>query len=95
MLCEWAPGDDSPDRLDAMVWAYSELLESGEPGKMLEQDITKTNSPLRAFGRRNLSMRLKIGNSRIISRNEIQKDLKSVNSRDGNADIRRDDFRRV
>jgi phage terminase large subunit-like protein len=42
-LCEWVPGDDSPDRLDAMVWAYSELLDTGEPGKMPEQDITKTN----------------------------------------------------
>jgi phage terminase large subunit-like protein len=42
-LCEWATGDDSPDRLDAMVWAYSELLESGEPGKVDAQDTTKSN----------------------------------------------------
>jgi len=25
-LCSWVPGEDSPDRLDAMVWAYTELL---------------------------------------------------------------------
>ena len=25
-LCSWLPGDDSPDRLDAAVWAFSELM---------------------------------------------------------------------
>ena len=25
-LCTWVPGDDSPDRLDAEVWAYTELM---------------------------------------------------------------------
>lgn len=25
-LCEWVPGDDSPDRLDARVWAITELM---------------------------------------------------------------------
>jgi len=31
-LCEWVPGDDSPDRLDALVWAITELmLEEMEP----------------------------------------------------------------
>lgn len=25
-LCTWIPGDDSPDRLDALVWAYTELM---------------------------------------------------------------------
>jgi len=25
-LCEWAPGDTSPDRLDALVWAITELM---------------------------------------------------------------------
>jgi len=25
-LCNWLPGDKSPDRLDAMVWAFTELL---------------------------------------------------------------------
>lgn len=31
-LCEWEPGQTSPDRLDALVWAFTELmLEEGEP----------------------------------------------------------------
>jgi phage terminase large subunit-like protein len=31
-LCEWVPGDKSPDRLDALVWAITELmLEEAEP----------------------------------------------------------------
>ena len=32
-LCEWVPGDISPDRLDALVWAVTELLleEESEP----------------------------------------------------------------
>lgn len=25
-LCEWVPGDDSPDRLDALVWLITELM---------------------------------------------------------------------
>jgi phage terminase large subunit-like protein len=25
-LCEWVPGDKSPDRLDALVWAITELM---------------------------------------------------------------------
>lgn len=25
-LCEWVPGDKSPDRLDALVWAIAELM---------------------------------------------------------------------
>lgn len=29
-LCEWVPGDVSPDRLDALVWAITELMLAGE-----------------------------------------------------------------
>jgi phage terminase large subunit-like protein len=25
-MCLWEPGDESPNRLDAMVWAFTELL---------------------------------------------------------------------
>jgi len=33
-LCEWVPGDKSPDRLDALVWALTELmLEEGKEKK--------------------------------------------------------------
>ncbi len=28
-LCLWTPGDSSPNRLDAMVWAYTELMKYG------------------------------------------------------------------
>ena len=26
-LCEWEPGEKSPDRMDAEVWAITELIE--------------------------------------------------------------------
>jgi phage terminase large subunit-like protein len=26
-LCLWQPGDNSPNRLDAKVWAYTDLVE--------------------------------------------------------------------
>jgi len=29
-MCEWAPGDESPDRMDALVWAITELAEPAE-----------------------------------------------------------------
>jgi phage terminase large subunit-like protein len=29
-LCTWVPGDDSPNRLDADVWATTELMEHGK-----------------------------------------------------------------
>ncbi|MBA7618923.1 hypothetical protein ES703_26255 [subsurface metagenome] len=32
-LCEWVPGDTSPDRLDALVWALTELML--EPEKLV------------------------------------------------------------
>lgn len=28
-MCEWLPGEDSPDRMDALVWAFTELLVGG------------------------------------------------------------------
>lgn len=30
-LCQWVPGDKSPDRLDAMVWALTSLGLAGKP----------------------------------------------------------------
>ncbi len=35
-LCEWVPGDDSPDRMDALVWAISALHE---PGEVTESEV--------------------------------------------------------
>lgn len=38
-LCSWVPGDDSPDRLDAMVWGFyavgvAEMIEMGISGSL-------------------------------------------------------------
>lgn len=30
-LCQWVPGEKSPDRLDALVWAMTELFNLNEP----------------------------------------------------------------
>ncbi|RTK96564.1 MAG: ATP-binding protein [Neisseriaceae bacterium] len=37
-LCTWLPGEDSPDRLDALVWAYTHLM-------IKYQDSTESESP--------------------------------------------------
>jgi len=34
-LCTWAPGDPSPNRLDAYVWLWTELILTGAPGIMI------------------------------------------------------------
>jgi len=31
-MCLWIPGDSSPNRMDAMVWALTELMLSSDPG---------------------------------------------------------------
>jgi len=31
-MCTWLPGEDSPDRMDALVWALTELMLGGEQG---------------------------------------------------------------
>lgn len=40
-LCTWVPGDDSPNRLDAAVWAFTELdpIGSGIPAGEIIDDI--------------------------------------------------------
>lgn len=38
-LCSWLPGDDSPDRLDALVWAYTDLLVGSTGMRQDELDI--------------------------------------------------------
>lgn len=37
-LCSYVPGDDSPNRMDALVWAATELLLNGGPGFALSYD---------------------------------------------------------
>jgi len=32
-MCTWVPGDDSPDRMDALVWALTELMLEGREYK--------------------------------------------------------------
>jgi len=34
-LCEWVPGDKSPDRLDALVWAITELMLGEEEQEVI------------------------------------------------------------
>lgn len=31
-MCEWEPGQKSPDRMDALVWAFTELMVTGQGG---------------------------------------------------------------
>jgi phage terminase large subunit-like protein len=33
-LCQWVPGDKSPDRLDARVWLFTELMLGDAPGEI-------------------------------------------------------------
>jgi len=40
-LCEWVPGDDSPDRLDALVWALTELTEIIAPAPVARLGIAR------------------------------------------------------
>jgi phage terminase large subunit-like protein len=35
-MCQWVPGEKSPDRMDALVWALTELMIDDEnPWAML------------------------------------------------------------
>jgi phage terminase large subunit-like protein len=36
-MCEWEPGQKSPDRMDAMVWAFWELFRLGEKDEQQQQ----------------------------------------------------------
>jgi phage terminase large subunit-like protein len=33
-LCSWTPGDSSPDRLDALVWAVTALMLEAQPQRV-------------------------------------------------------------
>ncbi len=37
-MCQWVPGDPSPDRLDALVWALTELM-IGAPGTLPKMSV--------------------------------------------------------
>lgn len=47
-LCDWVPGDESPDRLDALVWALTALMTGPVPGKMTDQTLAKKTRPVTA-----------------------------------------------
>ena len=40
-LCTWTPGTDSPDRLDALVWALSDLLLGSNPVPVSPVGLTR------------------------------------------------------
>lgn len=44
-MCTWVPGEDSPDRMDALVWALTELMLDAEPGVMLPATGLSRRSP--------------------------------------------------
>lgn len=46
-LCTWEPGEKSPDRLDALVWALTELMVQPEPEEaVVEYEEREQISPL-------------------------------------------------
>lgn len=48
-LCNWVPGDDSPDRLDALVWGFSELFQledQPKPSKATTQPVRNVRSAI-------------------------------------------------
>ena len=44
-LCDWVPGDKSPDRLDALVWAITELMLGEE-----EREVIVIFNDVKEFG---------------------------------------------
>lgn len=40
-LCTWVPGDDSPDRLDALVWALTELMLGNQAPSVKPVSLTQ------------------------------------------------------
>jgi phage terminase large subunit-like protein len=51
-LTSWVPGQPSPDRLDALVWAVTDLLLSERRGEALDPLAITHNSPWNAGGER-------------------------------------------
>jgi len=45
-LCEWVPGEESPDRMDACVWAVYGLTIKAD----YEEHATERMSAVEAFG---------------------------------------------
>jgi phage terminase large subunit-like protein len=47
-LCTWVPGEKSPDRMDALVWALTELVVDPEP--VTTRHVINANPPPAFFG---------------------------------------------
>jgi phage terminase large subunit-like protein len=43
-LCLWQPGEDSPNRLDAMVWGFTELLVDAKKDRYSDEDVQSYTS---------------------------------------------------
>ena len=46
-LCEWEQGMESPDRLDACVWAFTELMIGSRPTSIVAPDADSSESKWR------------------------------------------------
>lgn len=42
-MCTWVPGDDSPDRMDALVWALSELMVKNQSPALAPAGIARVS----------------------------------------------------
>ncbi len=49
-LCTWVPGEDSPDRLDARVWAFTELMLAGEEAAAATAQVVSRQAIEDIFG---------------------------------------------
>jgi phage terminase large subunit-like protein len=47
-LVTWVPGEKSPDRMDALVWALTELVVDPEP--VTTRHVINANPPPAFFG---------------------------------------------
>ena len=45
-MCEWEPGDESPDRLDALVWIMTKLLVGKKRSRIVIPDDAPTREPI-------------------------------------------------
>jgi phage terminase large subunit-like protein len=41
-MCEWVPGEQSPDRMDALVWAVTELTTRTGGRPLIGSGTTRT-----------------------------------------------------
>lgn len=49
-LCSWVPGEKSPDRLDALVWGFTELMVDSESNAATVSQIVSRETIVNLFG---------------------------------------------